>query len=91
MNRLGEIFLPQSLFHDFMHEIAPRFTPDEYSLLKHNCNNFTNECTNFSLGTNIPDCMCVCFVSVFPFSFVRRKKKHTACIFSQFRDFLLKC
>ena len=35
-------------------DINPRFTQDTYHVFKHNCNNFTDECAKFLLGTGIP-------------------------------------
>ncbi|KAA3480349.1 deSI-like protein [Gossypium australe] len=36
-------------------EISPRYTVETYSLLTHNCNNFSNEVAQFLVGSNIPD------------------------------------
>jgi hypothetical protein len=33
---------------------SPRFRPETYSLLNHNCNNFTSECAQFLVGRDIP-------------------------------------
>ncbi|CAI9774422.1 unnamed protein product [Fraxinus pennsylvanica] len=37
------------------HEIGPRYTAEKYSLLTHNCNNFSNEVAQFLVGASIPD------------------------------------
>ena len=39
---------------EFLREVSPRFTQATYNLLKHNCNNFTNECAQFLIGDGIP-------------------------------------
>ena len=55
---MGSTCIPQSVFHDFLNEIAPRFSPDQYDLFKHNCNTFANEAMVFLNGRSIPECMC---------------------------------
>ena len=54
---MGETFIPQSVFHEFLNEVSPRFSPSKYDLFKHNCNTFANEAMNFLNGKNIPECM----------------------------------
>jgi hypothetical protein len=39
---------------EFLKEASPRFTQETYHVLKHNCNNFTDECAKFLLGEGIP-------------------------------------
>ncbi|KAA3479363.1 deSI-like protein [Gossypium australe] len=39
----------------YLQEINPRYTAETYSLLTHNCNNFSNEVAQFLVGSNIPD------------------------------------
>lgn len=51
---LGKTSLTQNDFHDYLRQISNRFTPETYSLLKHNCNNFTSECSQFLVGKDIP-------------------------------------
>ena len=51
---LGESHIPQELFEEFLAEISPRFTMHTYNLLRHNCNNFSNEIANFLVGSGIP-------------------------------------
>eukprot|EP00490_Sorites_sp_Unknown_P009415 CAMPEP_0114671808 /NCGR_PEP_ID=MMETSP0191-20121206/41784_1 /TAXON_ID=126664 /ORGANISM="Sorites sp." /LENGTH=245 /DNA_ID=CAMNT_0001932533 /DNA_START=24 /DNA_END=762 /DNA_ORIENTATION=+ len=46
--------LPQSLFHEFLNQIAERFTPDKYDVFKHNCNNFADEASEFLCHKKIP-------------------------------------
>lgn len=53
---MGYTSIPQSTFHDFLNEIAPRFSPDKYDLFKHNCNTFANEVVMFLNGKSIPEC-----------------------------------
>lgn len=49
-------FLEQDAFEDFNQQISHRFTPQTYDLLKHNCNNYTNEAAKFLLDKGIPEC-----------------------------------
>jgi len=51
---MGETSVSQAAFHEFLRGISHRFTPETYSLLKHNCNNFTDECSKFLTSTPIP-------------------------------------
>lgn len=44
------------MFEDFNREITPRFTAQTYDLMKHNCNNYTDESAKFLLGKGIPSC-----------------------------------
>ncbi|MCL7046559.1 hypothetical protein MKW94_012582 [Papaver nudicaule] len=52
---LGVTHVPKEIFEEYLQEISPRYTAETYSLLKHNCNNFSNEVAQFLVGTNIPD------------------------------------
>lgn len=52
---LGKTAIPLDIFQTFLSDIAPRFTVDTYNILEHNCNNFTNECSNFLIGSGIPE------------------------------------
>ncbi|CAM9687415.1 unnamed protein product [Pylaiella littoralis] len=52
---LGSTDLSQELFEDFNREIQPRFTAQTYDLMKHNCNTYTNEASQFLLGKGIPE------------------------------------
>lgn len=54
---MGTTSIPQSVFHEFLREIAPRFSMDKYDLFKHNCNTFANEAMQFLNGRSIPDCL----------------------------------
>ncbi len=42
------------MFMDLLREIAPRYTPQTYNVLSHNCNNFTDECSELLIGEGIP-------------------------------------
>ena len=40
---LGVTHVPKDVFEMYLQEISPRYTAETYSLLTHNCNNFSNE------------------------------------------------
>ncbi|XP_031373027.1 desumoylating isopeptidase 1 [Punica granatum] len=52
---LGVTHIPQDVFETYLEEISPRYTAETYSLLTHNCNNFSNEVAQFLVGASIPD------------------------------------
>ncbi|XP_050208308.1 uncharacterized protein LOC126657638 [Mercurialis annua] len=52
---LGVTHVPQDVFEMYLQEIGPRYTAEKYSLLTHNCNNFSNEVAQFLVGVTIPD------------------------------------
>ncbi|KAI3865239.1 hypothetical protein MKX03_012829 [Papaver bracteatum] len=52
---LGVTHVPKEIFEEYLQEISPRYTAETYNLLRHNCNNFSNEVAQFLVGTNIPD------------------------------------
>ncbi|KAH6767708.1 PPPDE putative thiol peptidase family protein [Perilla frutescens var. hirtella] len=52
---LGVTHVPKDVFEVYLEEIGPRYTAETYSLLTHNCNNFSNEVAQFLVGTSIPD------------------------------------
>lgn len=52
---LGETQVPQDVFEMYLQEISPRYTAETYSLLTHNCNNFSNEVAQFLVGVSIPE------------------------------------
>jgi hypothetical protein len=52
---LGVTHVPMEMFEEFLEEISPRYTAETYSLLHHNCNNFSNEVAQFLVGCSIPD------------------------------------
>ncbi|CAN6288001.1 unnamed protein product [Urochloa humidicola] len=51
---LGVTHVPREVFEDFLREIGPRYTPATYSLLTHNCNNFSNEAAQFLASAAVP-------------------------------------
>ncbi|KAJ1429352.1 PPPDE putative peptidase domain [Sesbania bispinosa] len=52
---LGVTHVPRDVFEMYLQEISPRYTAETYSLLTHNCNNFSNEVAQFLVGATIPD------------------------------------
>ena len=54
MREMGTTELPKEVFLEFLEELRPRFTAMTYDLITNNCNNFSNEVTNFLLGQSIP-------------------------------------
>ncbi|CBI37318.3 unnamed protein product, partial [Vitis vinifera] len=52
---LGVTHVPKDVFEMYLQEISPRYTAETYSLLKHNCNNFSNEVAQFLVGATIPE------------------------------------
>lgn len=52
---LGVTHVPKDVFEMYLQEINPRYLPETYSLLTHNCNNFSNEVAQFLVGATIPD------------------------------------
>jgi hypothetical protein len=53
-SRIGRTQVSQGAFHEWLRGIAHRFTPQTYSLLNHNCNNFSSEVCRFLTGQDIP-------------------------------------
>lgn len=51
---LGVTHVPKDVFEMYLQEISPRYLPETYSLLTHNCNNFSNEVAQFLVGASIP-------------------------------------
>lgn len=51
---LGNTTKTREEFERFLDQIRPRFRMQDYDLLRHNCNNFTNECSIFLTGQGIP-------------------------------------
>ncbi|MQL71674.1 hypothetical protein Taro_003995, partial [Colocasia esculenta] len=52
---LGVTHVPKELFEEYLGEIGPRYTAETYTLLEHNCNNFSNEVAQFLVGATIPE------------------------------------
>lgn len=63
---IGNTNIPREIFLEFCREVSPRFSPATYSLLKWNCNNFTQEACNFLTGKDIPN-----WITGLPEEFVR--------------------
>lgn len=51
---LGYTQIPKEVFEDYLREIDPRYTQATYNVLRHNCNNFSEEVAQFLVGSNIP-------------------------------------
>eukprot|EP01132_Coremiostelium_polycephalum_P002376 gene2376-2938_t len=62
---LGETEIPRELFEEFLSGIRPKFSMNKYHLIENNCNHFTNECSQFLLGTSIPS-----YISGLPTEFI---------------------
>ncbi|XP_011175248.1 uncharacterized protein LOC105207465 isoform X4 [Solenopsis invicta] len=55
VEKLGETYLPYSVFLEYINGLGTStFAPGTYHLFKHNCNSFTEEVSNFLVGTGIP-------------------------------------
>ncbi|KAH3745827.1 desumoylating isopeptidase 1 [Pelomyxa schiedti] len=52
--KLGSTFVPKELVDDYVNGLRPQYTPQTYSLLSNNCNNFTNELNLFLTGNSNP-------------------------------------
>ncbi|CAN4115814.1 unnamed protein product [Withania somnifera] len=52
---LGVTHVPKDVFEMYLQEISPRYTEETYSLLTHNCNNFSSEVAQFLVGATVPD------------------------------------
>ncbi|XP_050538166.1 uncharacterized protein LOC126903751 isoform X3 [Daktulosphaira vitifoliae] len=56
VHNLGKTCLPEDVFFEYLRELEQnQFAQHKYNLLKNNCNNFTNELSQFLCGTSIPD------------------------------------
>lgn len=51
---MGFTSIDQATFYEYLRGISDRYTPQTYSLLSHNCNNFSSEVVKFLTGTDIP-------------------------------------
>ncbi|XP_034939352.1 uncharacterized protein [Chelonus insularis] len=55
IEKLGETFLPYSVFLEYINGLGTsKFAPGTYHLLRLNCNNFSDEVSNFLVGCGIP-------------------------------------
>ena len=52
--QMGETEVDEEMFQAFLDEVHPRFNVGTYSLLEHNCNNFSDEVCEFLVGKKIP-------------------------------------
>ncbi|KAG2318186.1 hypothetical protein Bca52824_021308 [Brassica carinata] len=50
---MGETHVPRDVFEMYLEEISPRYTAESYNLLAHNCNNFSNEVSQFLLPSEV--------------------------------------
>lgn len=48
-------FIPEDVRDEFLADLSERYTPQAYSLLHNNCNNFANELANLLVGEGIPE------------------------------------
>lgn len=51
---IGRTQIPSCVRQEFLIDISDRYSPERYSLLNNNCNNFSNEFTQFLTGQGIP-------------------------------------
>ena len=51
---LGATEVPEALFLDWLQSNAGRFRAEDYNLLRHNCNTFTDEVLQFLVGARLP-------------------------------------
>ncbi|XP_051158578.1 uncharacterized protein LOC127279949 isoform X3 [Leptopilina boulardi] len=55
VEKVGETYLPYSVFLEYINGLGTsNFAPGTYHIFKHNCNSFTDEVSNFLVGTGIP-------------------------------------
>ncbi|XP_043280781.1 uncharacterized protein [Venturia canescens] len=55
IEKLGETYLPYSIFLEYINGLgSSKFASGTYNLFKQNCNNFTEEVSNFLVGKGIP-------------------------------------
>ncbi|XP_014205325.1 uncharacterized protein LOC106637159 [Copidosoma floridanum] len=55
IEKIGQTYLPYSVFWEYINGLGTtKFAPGTYNLLRHNCNNFTDEVSSFLVGTGIP-------------------------------------
>jgi hypothetical protein len=51
---LGYTEVPKDYFEEYLDDIRPRFTHETYNIVHHNCNNFSDEVSQFLVGSGIP-------------------------------------
>ncbi|XP_048507925.1 uncharacterized protein LOC105686408 isoform X4 [Athalia rosae] len=55
IEKVGDTYLPYSVFLEYINGLGTsKFAPGTYDLLKHNCNSFSDEVSNFLVGKGIP-------------------------------------
>jgi hypothetical protein len=47
-----------AMLNELLSDISPRFRPQDYSLLTHNCNHFSNELVQLLTGESVPVGAC---------------------------------
>ncbi|KAK2467081.1 hypothetical protein APHAL10511_001339 [Amanita phalloides] len=52
---MGETFIDEDTFYDYITEVRNHYTADKYHLLDFNCNSFTNDVVGFLTGRSIPE------------------------------------
>lgn len=52
---IGTTYKTHGEWEEFLEKIKPQFQSDQYDVFRHNCNDFTNECAKFLVGSEIPD------------------------------------
>jgi len=52
---MGITDIPEDQFMEILKDMAPRFSMQTYDVMKHNCNNFTDEVCEVLLGHGIPE------------------------------------
>jgi hypothetical protein len=50
----GDSEVTQDVLGDLLEDLAPRFRPQDYNLLFHNCNTFSNELVQLLTGESLP-------------------------------------
>lgn len=51
---LGVTSLPEEVFLEYLDSLKPIYSHEAYDLFQHNCNNFTNDVSQFLCGRSIP-------------------------------------
>eukprot|EP01129_Flabellula_baltica_P008491 TRINITY_DN3381_c0_g1_i1.p1 TRINITY_DN3381_c0_g1~~TRINITY_DN3381_c0_g1_i1.p1 ORF type:complete len:435 (-),score=71.48 TRINITY_DN3381_c0_g1_i1:735-2039(-) len=51
---IGTTSVSEDVFNDFLNMMSPNYNVDTYNLIHNNCNNFSNECSMFLTGNEIP-------------------------------------
>ncbi len=55
LENYGETEVDQELFESYISSIDSEFQPENYNLINHNCNHFTENVCSFLTGKSIPD------------------------------------